>query len=139
MASGFKVVKLCTSEQNWEAWTAKSLYGLVELEIPADATVIVPESYSCSQASPYYFERRSNKAVVKRILHLDGSEVADLFGRSDNTWAFTYKKGDTVAMGEAEGTVEFSDVSKSCVPGIHYFQTVEQAQKLATFWQSIHA
>jgi hypothetical protein len=41
MASvGYKAVKLTMPDQDWEAWDkAGRLYGLVELEIPADAVV----------------------------------------------------------------------------------------------------
>ena len=40
MASvGFKAVKLVEEGQDWEAWNKGGLYGVAELEIPADAIV----------------------------------------------------------------------------------------------------
>jgi hypothetical protein len=37
---GYKAVKLTGEGQDWEAWDkAGRLYGLLELEIPADAVV----------------------------------------------------------------------------------------------------
>ena len=77
--------------------------------------------------------------MVKQLLYLDGKEVdAKHFGRSDGTWNFVYRVGETVALGEAEGDMEFNDASKSCVPGVHYFDTLEQAQRLGAHWSAIN-
>jgi hypothetical protein len=44
---GYKAVKLTAEGQDWQAWDkAGRLYGLVELEIPADAVVGASFFYS---------------------------------------------------------------------------------------------
>jgi hypothetical protein len=100
---------------------------------------VVPQTYSCKSDSTYYGKKRANKVVVKRLLYLDGKEVdAKHFGRSDHSWLFVYRAGGAAEMAATEGDMEFSDATKACVPGIHYFDTEEHARKLAQHWTAIN-
>jgi len=136
---GFKAVKLVEEGYDWEKWNGYGLYGVAELEIPSDAVVVTPHTHSCKSDSTYFGKKRTNKAVVRKLTHLNGKEAdSKHFGRSDHSWDFQYKVGAAVAMAESEGDVEFSDAAKACVPGIHYFDSWEHAQKLAEHWTAIN-
>eukprot|EP00005_Dracoamoeba_jomungandri_P002385 CAMPEP_0174250136 /NCGR_PEP_ID=MMETSP0439-20130205/402_1 /TAXON_ID=0 /ORGANISM="Stereomyxa ramosa, Strain Chinc5" /LENGTH=137 /DNA_ID=CAMNT_0015330127 /DNA_START=28 /DNA_END=441 /DNA_ORIENTATION=+ len=134
--SGFKVVKLCTLDQDWVSWDESGrLYGIAEVEVPEEAKVVIPASM---KGSFYEGKRRANVLKIVALTHLDGSEVTGLFGRSDHSWKTIYKTGSLVAMGDEEGSVEFDEKEKTCTPGIHFFDNRDAAVALAEHWRDIH-
>ena len=84
---------------------------IIELEIPEDARRSSATTNKC----------RCNKAVVKSIRSLDGSESFDIaFSRYDNN--FIYKVGGTVLVDNFD-----EDRFNECAPGIHFFINRQEA------------
>lgn len=85
--------------------------AIIELEIPEDARRSSATSRKC----------RCDKAIVKSITSIDGSESFDMaFSRYDST--FKYKVGETVFVNNFE-----EDRFKECAPGIHFFINRQEA------------
>lgn len=84
---------------------------IIELEIPADAKRSSATTRKC----------RCNKAVVKSVTSIDGSESFDTaFSRYDND--FIYKVGETVSVSNFD-----EDRFNECAPGIHFFINRQEA------------
>ena len=85
--------------------------AIIELEIPTDARRSSATSRKC----------RCDKAVVKSITSVDGSESFDTaFSKYDYT--FVYKVGETVCVDNFE-----EDRFRECAPGIHFFINRQEA------------
>lgn len=85
--------------------------ALIELEIPTDAKRSSATARKC----------RCNKAFVKSIISIDGSEsFENAFSSYDNT--FIYRVGEMVCVDNFE-----EDRFKECAPGIHFFISRQKA------------